>query len=154
MDEWVGLLAGLLFWRIVLVTSLGLVVAMGLAALFPSMHGGVNVALVLFAFGGGLLWHVRATEPLQTQPRLEDAPISKPVAFLGLMAVGIGWGGILQYATGSNLLAATALLLSPFVFAPVATRLTRRSLPLRTQVFGACAMITGYAVPLVIGWPS
>ena len=153
MDEWLGLLAGLLFWRVVFATGFGLAVAMGCGALFPSVHGAVILVMVLVAFGGGLLWHVHATEPLPNQPRLEDAPISPPIAFLGLMAIGIFWGGILQFATGSPLFAATALVLSPFVFAPVTTRLTRRSLSMRAQVFCALAMIVGYGVPLVIGWP-
>ena len=152
MDEWIGLLVGLLFWRIVLVTGLGLVVAMGLAALFPSMHGGVNVALVLFAFGGGLLWHGRTTEPARDQPGLEEAPVSAPVAFLGLMFIGFSWGGLLEFLIGVPLVVATLLLLSPFLFAPVLAWLTRRSLAMRAKVFGSVAMIAGYAVPYIIFW--
>lgn len=152
MDEWIGLLVGLLFWRTVLVTGLGLVAAMGLAALFPSIHGGLFVVMVLVAFGGGLLWHGRTTEPASDQPGLEEVPMSAPVAFLGLMFIGFSWGGLLELLIGVPLVVATLLLLSPFLFAPVLAWLTRRRSAMRAKVFGSVAMIAGYAVPYIIFW--
>lgn len=153
MDELIGLLAAILFWRVVIAILAGLLISSILGLLVPTFGATAAILLTVIAFGVGIGWHVSATTPAAKPGEVtaENQPISRPIAFLGLALVGILWGGLVEYATGSYWIAFAVLLVTPFLLGPVADVLTRQPVYLKDLIFTSAAMVLGAATPFGIG---
>lgn len=154
MDELVGLLAALLFWRVVLATLLGLSAALLLALIFPAFGGGPVLLLTLVSLTAGLVWQAAASAPAAPPgaPRPEEQPVARPIAFAGIAVIGLAWGGVADHLLGSSLLAFMLLLAAPFVVGPLAGAVTRRPVYLNDLLWACAALAAGFFTPWAIAW--
>ncbi len=149
MDYVAGLIAAFLFWRVVAAVVAS--VAFGaVIAIFNPESGPASIAICsLLGLTAGLIWQSQADHPAVVTPEVE-APMSTPVAFLGLAFVGGIWGGLGEILFDSALVPALALVLAPFVFGPVIALLVQCKYAVGQLCFAACALLTGLAVPYAI----
>jgi hypothetical protein len=149
MEYVAGLIAAFLFWRVVVAVVASLAVG-GLIAMVIPESGPASIAICsLLGAATGLIWQSQAQYPAGLTPEVE-APMSKPVAFLGLAFVGGIWGGLGEIFFHSALVPALALLLAPFVVGPVIGALVKRNYAFGQLAFAACALVSGLAVPYAI----
>lgn len=149
MEELIGLLAALLFWRVVLATLAGLSAAVLLALAFPGFGLGPVFLVTLLSFTAGAVWQAAAsTAALPPAARkAEEKPISRPIAYLGLAAMGVAWGGVAEYLVGSTLIAFLLVMAAPFVVGPIAGAVTRRPVYLYELFLAALALAVGFFTP-------
>jgi hypothetical protein len=152
MDELIGLLAGLIFWRAVLATVTGLAAGLLLALIFPVFAGGPVILVALMSFAAGMVWHAAATSP--TPPpgtkTPEEKPISRPLAFVGIAVMGLMWGSVAHYLMDSRLVALLLLVAAPFALGPLAGVATRRPVYLNDLLFASVALGAGFFTPWAI----
>lgn len=108
MEGFIALAAAVLFWRTALSTGVALIVAILLAKYVSWFTGGLGLAVVLVAFGAGLLWESSARSQ-GAKPTPATVKLSTPVATLALAFFGAVAGSWAGAAAGS--LAAGALVL-------------------------------------------
>ncbi|MFM9923748.1 hypothetical protein VLK31_12225 [Variovorax sp. H27-G14] len=152
MDDLIGLLAALLFWRVVLATVTGLSVALLLAWVIPAFSGGLVALVTLLSFAACTVWHAAATSPVSpagTRPP-EEKPVARPIAFLGIAVMGAAWGSVSHYLTGSALIAGLLLVAVPLVLGPAAGALTRKPVYVSDLVFVSVALVAGFLTPKLI----
>ncbi len=152
MDDLIGLLAALLFWRVVLATVTGLSAALLLAWVIPAFGGGPVVLVSLLSFTAGMVWHAAATSPvLPAGTKAPDGkPVARPIAFLGIAVMGAAWGSVSYYFTGSALIAGLLLVAVPLVLGPAAGALTRKPVYVSDLVFVSVALVAGFLIPKLI----
>jgi hypothetical protein len=149
MEYLAGLVAAFLFWRVVAAVVASVAVG-ALISLFIPEYGPASIAVCsLLGVATGLIWQSQADHPGVVTPEVE-APMSKPVAFLGLAFVGGIWGGLGEVFFHSALIPASALVLAPFVVGPVIGALVKRNYAFGQLAFAACALVSGVAVPYAI----
>ena len=152
MDELIGFLFAILFWRILLAALCGLAVGMLATQIFPGFGAGAVATATLLALLGGVLWQasaIAATAPPDA-PKAEQQPISRPIAFLGIALVGLLVGGVFDYLLSSGLIALSVLVVSAIVLVSVGGAITRTPVYLKDLLFMAVALVTGFAAPWAI----
>ncbi|WP_312844582.1 hypothetical protein [Diaphorobacter nitroreducens] len=142
-----AVIAALVLWRLVVSVLVAVAVATALMFVAPGSSPFVAIAIVILGIAAGIVWQSRAEFPL-SQPA--DPSVSRPVAFLGLAFVGVFWGGILEFATGSSFAAAAFLAATPTLSSPIIIAITRRALSFRQLVFATLALVAGLGVVYVM----
>lgn len=152
MDDFIGLLVVLLFWRTVLATLVGLSFGLLLGWIFPALGIGVAVLTTLISMVAGLTWESMAATSGSAPgvPKAEEQPISRPIAFLGIALIGMMWGGVADYLLDSRLIAFLLVVVSPFVVLPVFGAVTRKPVFINDMLFATIALVSGIAVPWAI----
>jgi hypothetical protein len=152
MDELIGLLFAILFWRALLAALCGLAVGMLATQIFPGFGTGAVATVTLLALLGGVMWHasaIAAAAPSDA-PKAEQQPISRPIAFLGIALVGLLLGGVYDYLLSSGLIALSVLIVSSIVLVSVGGAITKTPVYLKDLLFMVTALVTGSVTPWAI----
>jgi hypothetical protein len=152
MDELIGLLAALLFWRVVLATVAGLSAALLLALVIPAFGGGPVALVTLLSFAAGMVWHAAVVSPGPPAGTKapEEKPVARPIACVGIAVMGMAWGSVSHYLTGSTLIAVLLLVAMPLVLGPAAGAVTRKPVYLGELLFVSAALVAGFFTPMLI----
>jgi len=134
MDSFLPLVALLLFWRTAVASAVAFVLAMALAAHVSWFTGGHGLAVVLVAFGAGLLWESSARPRGAERTTAAAAKLSAPVATLALAFFGAIAGAWAGAAAGS--LAAGALA---------------RAFAWGSSAYSAASLLLGFGCVAVLG---
>lgn len=121
MEGLTALAAAVLFWRTALATGVALLVAILAARYVSWFSGGLGLAVVLVAFGAGLLWESSASSR-GAKPPAAAVKLSAPVTTLALAFFGAVAGSWASAAAGSLAAGALALVI---VAAAVAVHTSR-----------------------------
>ena len=118
MDELISLLFGLVralvLWRVSVLAIAGAIASVWLSQRIDGFTGYMGIGLTLAFVGFGVLWQGRTSAGLGLTERVPAPKISAPVVFLGLVLVGLFWGGLLSLVFGSTT-AAAVLASAPYV---------------------------------------
>ncbi|WP_047193249.1 hypothetical protein [Caldimonas brevitalea] len=148
MDELLVAFCALVLWRIFVAWLAALFVAVLLAQALPWFGPGWIFATAFLGFAAGIVWQTVSSSPVEVPD--SQPPMSLVVAFLGIGAIGTFWGSVLEFATGSAGVAASVLLVSPFIFGPVAAAVTKRAISVRRLLFASSALLVGFGVPYAV----
>jgi hypothetical protein len=152
MDELIGFLFAILFWRVLFAALCGFAVGMLVAQVFPGFGAGAVATVTLLALSGGVLWQasaIAATAPPDA-PKAEQQPISRPIAFLGIALVGLLVGGVYDYLLSSGLIALAVLVVSSIVLVSVGGAITKTPVYLKDLLFMVAALAAGCVTPWAI----
>lgn len=150
MDPITAVLAVLSLWRLLLSVGLPTLLAIALSTVFSEFTAGYCITLVLLGAGFGIYWSGRAQAGIGLFESVPHTPISKPVAFLGLLFVGFVWGGLASWLLGSQLLGACALVLAATFIGAWFRFILHRTFSLSYLTFATVSLLCGFAfIPLL-----
>ena len=150
MESVLELLAALMVWRLLLSVGVSLLLALALSQAFAAFTAGYCIALVLLGTGFGIVWHSRAEAGIGLLAPVPPTPVSKPVAFLGLLLIGFFCGGLASVFLGSSILGAVALVSSVAVVGLWCRFALRRALSLNYLAFACASLLSGLAMLLFL----
>ena len=151
MDSFLPVLALLLFWRTATVTTVAFFVAVALAAHVSWFTGGHGLALVLVAFGAGLLWESSARSRGEEQTTAAAVKISPPVATLALAFFGAIAGEWAGTAAGSLAAGALALVIGAAAVGLYNSRMDRRAFAWGSFAYPTASLLLGFGCVPVLG---
>jgi amino acid transporter len=136
--------------RLVVSVVLSIALAALLSYAITAFTAGYSLSLVILGIAFGVYWQARAEAGLSLTAKVEEPKISRPVAFLGLMFIGVVCGGFL-YALLHSALFGAAGLVCGVVAVEALYRFARRDpIPLESLAFSALSLLTGYSLLLVL----
>ncbi|MDR0775997.1 MAG: hypothetical protein LBE81_05100 [Azonexus sp.] len=145
MENVPEILALFLRWRFVLCVGVSILLAFILSLAFAAFTAGYCIALVLLGIGFGIVWDSRAETGIGLFAPAPSTPISKPVAFLGLLFIGIFWGGLLSDFLGSPIFGAIALVSSVAVVGLWYRLVLRHPASVGYLIFASISLLSGFA---------
>jgi hypothetical protein len=146
MDSFLEL-AAIVFvlWRLLL----GALGAIGIGLLLTSLFGQFPPAawfgVGFFGAVIGLVWHVAVLSRRAGAAGQSAPPVSPPVAFLGMAAVGGIWGSVVA-GTFGDVVAAIAVALAPWLLGPLFAAIARKPVGIRAMGMASAATLVGFAV--------
>jgi hypothetical protein len=147
MEIVLEMLIVLVYWRLVLSVGVSALVAFWLSWMFPSFTSGYCIALVSLGTGLGIIWQTRPKGGAGLPVPVPPAPMSKPVAFLGFMFIGIVWGGLAAYSLGGSTIYGFIGLGCAVGLAGLWYRFVlHRPVPPNDLVFAGAALFSGYGI--------
>lgn len=150
MESVLELLAALRVWRLLLSVGVTVLLALALSKAFAAFTAGYCIALVLFGTGFGIVWHSRAEAGVGLLAPVPPTPVSKPVAFIGLLLIGFIYGGLASGILGSPILDAVTLVSSIAVVGLWYRFALRRSVSLSYLAFACGSLLSGLATLLFL----
>lgn len=151
-------LAARCYWRLAMPFALGLLAAVALTQWVAWFTGGMGIWLVLLAAGIGILWHADVQASAAGKPMAATTPtgtaadfawqgepwsISRPIAALGLCLLGLVWGGLIGWWSGTLWAGAAAVALAPPPLAFLWALGNRQPMPWGYTAFAAAALLSG-----------
>ncbi|MES2322428.1 MAG: hypothetical protein V4633_09215 [Pseudomonadota bacterium] len=149
MEALVAIFAMLLHWRLTVSVGVAILVAVFLSSLFAGFTAGYCIALVIVGFAFGCIWQGRGDDGV---PALSDQPattVSKPVACLAYIFLGVLWGSLgtmlLRSAFGGPIVILGSVLAVGLWYRLVLHR------PIATAylVFAAVSLMAGFSLLLL-----
>ena len=138
------------YWRITICTLFGIVLATVLAQLTSWFSVEAAYLFAFLASSAGVVWQIAVISAKEAaNPQLKPTSISRPVAFLGVAAIG----GLVGHLAASTLGVTTAIVvvvIAPFLLAPLFASITKHSISLRQTLFALFASLVGLATPYAI----
>lgn len=138
------------YWRIILCALSGIVLATALAQLTSWFSVEAAYLFAFLASSAGVMWQVAVISAKEAgNPQRKPTSISKPVAFLGVAAIG----GLVGHLAASALGITAAIIvvaIAPFLLAPLFASLTKQSISHRQTLFALSASLVGLATPYAI----
>ena len=150
MDALLEILCALILWRLVVSVSVSFFVALFLSQVFAEFTAGYCLILVLLGTCFGVIWHSRAEAGVGLLAPVPPTPISKPVAFLGFLVIGLFWGGLASSFLGSALFGAVALVLAVGVVRLWVHFVQRRYTSLAYLAFASASLLSGFGLLLFL----
>lgn len=150
MESVPEILAALMVWRLLLSVGVSLLLALALSQAFAAFTAGYCIALVVLGTGFGIVWHSRAEAGMGLLAPVPPTPVSKPVAFLGLLLIGFFCGGLASAFLGSSILGAVALVSSVAVVGLWCRFALRRAVSLNYLAFACASLLSGLGMLLFL----
>jgi hypothetical protein len=150
MNEFFTAIGAILLWRLLLGLAGSVALAAVLALLFQEFTGGYVVATVLLGTAFGAYWQSRRASGLTLTQPVAEPRIGRAIAFAGLALVGLLVGGFAGEVLHSKVLGVVALLLGAALVAFWSEARSKRPFSLRIWTFGSLALVTGYAMLLLV----
>jgi hypothetical protein len=151
MESFLSILGLLLFWRTAVATTVALVVAITLAVRVSWFTGGHGLALVLLAFGAGLLWESSARPRGGERASAATVKLSAPVAALALAFLGAIAGAWAGAAAGSWAAGALALAIGAAAVGVYSSRMDGRAFAWRAFVYSTACLLFGFGCIAALG---
>ena len=151
MDNFLPILALLLFWRTAAVTTVAFVLAIALATRVSWFTGGHGLAVVLLAFGAGLLWESSARSRGGERATAAAVKFSAPVTTLALAffgAIAVAWAGV---AAGSSAAVALGLVIGSAAVGVYNSRMDRRAFAWGAFAYATASLLLGFGCAAVLG---
>lgn len=136
-------------WRALLCAVVGALVAFLLSQFFPSLPTSVWFALTFGGAAIGIVWQAAVSSAREAAADHKAAPISKPVAFLGIALVGGLWGSAVASAAGASV-AVLTLVIGPALLGPLFGHIAKQTITPAAIAFATMACVTGFAAPYAI----
>jgi len=150
MDELLSLTAFItIFWRVVIGGALGAAVALLLNSLFPALPAAASFAIFFVAASVGIIWHIGALSDREAAVGRREVRISKPVAFLGIAAIGGLWGSLAEASFGAPI-ALVAAITAPWLLGMLFGLITKQRIGFKSTAFAMVAVLVGLATPYAI----
>ena len=144
MDALEVLFAAFYYWRITVCVLFGIALASVLTNLF-SLSAEVAHLFAFLAALAGVVWQIATLIAKEAaNPHLEKTTISKPIAFLGIACIAGLLGHLIASVFGA-MIAIIIVLIAPFLFAPLAAAITKRSIHFHQITFMFLASLIGLA---------
>ena len=138
------------YWRFIICALFGIVFATVLAQLTSWLSVEAAYLFAFLASSAGVVWQVAVISAKEAgNPQPKPTSISKPVAFLGVAAIGGLLGHLAASALGVTA-AIVVVVIAPFLLAPLFASLTKKSISLRQILFALFASLVGLATPYAI----
>lgn len=142
MEHLLALLAAWRIWRTVLATVVAVAAAFLLARHVSWFTGGHGLAVVILAFGAGLLWDASARSP-GAQRTVAPIKLSTPVATLALAFFGAVVGAWASDAAGSLIGGAIALVAGAAAVFAYTSRVEKRPFAWGAFAHSALSLLVG-----------
>ena len=150
MESVLEFLVALMVWRLLLSVGVSVLLALVLSQVFVAFTAGYCIALVLLGTGFGIVWQSRAEVGVGLLAPVQPAPVSKPVAFLGLLLIGFFWGGLASWFLDSTILGAITLVSSVAVVGLWYRFVLRRPASVGYLAFASASLLLGFALVFVL----
>jgi hypothetical protein len=143
MDTLIDILYVFLRWRLLLSIGLSIAMALFLSQAFEGFTAGYCISLTLLGVGFGILWQGRADVGIGLLDKVPPVEISKPVAFLGFIVIGLFWGGFATWFFGSSILGGLALVASVMLVGLWHYFVLKRQVSVGYLAFASISLLTG-----------
>ncbi len=142
LEHLVGLL---LFWRIACSLAASIVVAVLFSRFVPFFDATAAITTVILGLTFGIGWHVRSDEGRGSTEgsRWKTPALSRPVAAVGPMLLGLVWGGLLVTLTGSYGRSTLVLLLTAMPLLALNRTRLRPAIPVGSLVLAYALLLAG-----------
>lgn len=151
MDSFLPIVGLLLFWRTAVATTAAFLVAITLAVHVSWFTGGHGLALVLLAFGAGLLWETSARPRVGEPATAAAVKLSTPVAALALAFLGAIAGACAGAGPGSLAAEAPALVLGAAAVGVYNSRMDGRVFAWGAFAFSTACLLLGFGCVATLG---
>lgn len=151
MDSLIWIAALLLHWRASGTVAVATAFAVALATYVPWFTGAHGLALVLVAFGAGLLWEGSAHASTMQPRSSSEGKLSTPVAALGLAFFGAVAGGLASSISGSFAVGATVLVCGAAFVRIYESHASGTPFAWRSLAFSVCCLLFGVGCLAALG---
>lgn len=141
-------IGAVLFWRVAVPFALSILLAILLSRAVPFFEATASIATAITGLTCGIYWHTRSEEGLGLAGKRETKAQSLgwPVAALGLMFIGLVWGGLFTAFTGSYWRSAIGLLLTTIPVLTWNKKVLHAELQVKALVFSCGFLLAGLAL--------
>ena len=136
-------------WRLALGGMAGLLAALLLSLLVPSLPVGGWFLLGFLGATGGVVWHAFVHASPSASRRTDLSLFQKLLAFSAVAAMGGGWGALVQSSLGPTA-AVACLLVTPAILGPILGAISKESVSVKSIMLATVASLMGFYTPYAI----